>query len=344
MFGVGLGFLMRSTARRGLPFGRVYRNRMIGLAILGIVHGCLFFPGDILTIYAVTGSILYLFRDWPVRRLVRVGAALLVVQALIAPLLLLATPETPPDIVAMERAILIEGGFPEAVLFRSIGFAFIMPSFLVIQGTAALGWFCLGLAAVKSGMIDDAMHPLWRRARRWCLGPGVALGLLGAAIWQWGPPVPGVVLTVVSAPVATLGYLGLIAAVSRPPGPIMAQALKAGGSSLSIYLGQSIILSTIFSGYGLGLWSAVDRLTAVHRARRDGRAMGAAAHLAAIFRARTLRMGPATDHVSRASRLRLQSIGRYHGIGVNIAKAEKRRMFMIPFRFSPAQYGGRYRV
>jgi len=263
MFGVGLGFLMRSAARRGLPFGRVYRNRMIGLLILGIAHGCLFFPGDILTIYAVTGSILYLFRDWPVRRLVRLGAALLVLQAVIAPPLLLAAPETPPDIVAMERAILTEGGFLEAVLFRSIGFAFIMPSFLLIQGISALGWFCLGLAAVKSGMIDDAGHPLWRRARRWCLGPGVVLGLAGAAIWQLGPPVPGVVLTVASAPVATLGYLGLIAAVSRPPGPIMAKALAAGGSSLSVYLGQSIVLSTIFSGYGLGLWGAVDRLTAV---------------------------------------------------------------------------------
>jgi len=263
MFGVGLGFLMRSAARRGLPFGRLYRNRMIGLAILGIAHGCLFFPGDILTIYAVTGSILYLFRDWQVGRLVRAGAALLVVQAFIAPLLLLAAPETPPDIVAMERAILTNGGFFEAVLFRSIGFAVIMPSFLVIQGIAALGWFCLGLAAVKSGMIDDAGHPLWRRARRWCLGPGVALGLAGAAIWQWGSPVPGAVLTMVSAPVATLGYLGLIAALSRPPGPIMAKALAAGGSSLSIYLGQSILLSTIFSGYGLGLWADVDRFTAV---------------------------------------------------------------------------------
>ncbi|NBB83701.1 MAG: DUF418 domain-containing protein, partial [Alphaproteobacteria bacterium] len=28
MFGVGLGFLMRSAARRDLAFGRVYRNRM----------------------------------------------------------------------------------------------------------------------------------------------------------------------------------------------------------------------------------------------------------------------------------------------------------------------------
>jgi len=53
----------RSAARRGLPFGRVYRNRMIGLAVLGIAHGCLFFPGEILTIQAMTGSILCLFRD-----------------------------------------------------------------------------------------------------------------------------------------------------------------------------------------------------------------------------------------------------------------------------------------
>jgi uncharacterized protein len=263
MFGVGLGFLMRSASRRGLPFGRIYRNRMIGLAILGIAHGCLFFPGDILTIYAITGSVLYLFRDWPVRRLVRVGAALLVAQILIAPPLLLAAPDTPADIFAWERAILTEGGFVDAAAFRSIGFAFIMPSFLVIQGIAALGWFCLGLAAVKSGMIDDAGHPLWQRARRWCLGPGIALGLLGAAIGQWGPPVPGMVLTILAAPVATLGYLGLIAALSRAPGPVMARALAAGGSSLSIYLGQSIVLSTVFAGYGLGLWGTVDRLAAV---------------------------------------------------------------------------------
>ncbi|KPQ15454.1 MAG: uncharacterized protein HLUCCO18_12260 [Rhodobacteraceae bacterium HLUCCO18] len=263
MFGVGLGFLMRSAARRGLPFGRVYRNRMIGLLILGIAHGCLFFPGDILTIYAITGSVLYLLRDWPVRRLARVGAALLVLQVIIAPPLLLAAPETPPDIVALEREILTEGGFLDAVAFRSVGFAFFLPSFLVIQGISALGWFCLGLAAVRSGMIDNAAHPLWRRARRWCLLSGLALGLAGAALWQWGPAMPGVVMTMVAAPIATLGYLGLIAALSRPPGPVMSRALAAGGSSLSVYLGQSIILSTVFAGYGLGLWEAVDRLTAV---------------------------------------------------------------------------------
>lgn len=263
MFGVGLGFVMRSAARRDLPLGRIYRNRMIGLALLGIAHGCLFFPGDILTIYAVMGSLLYLLRDWPVRRLVQIGAALLILQSVLAPVLLRAVPQTPSEIIAMERAILTEGGFIAAVIWRSIAYAFTMPSFLLIQGVSALGWFCLGLAAVKSRMIDNRAHPLWRRARYWCLGPGVCLGLIGSAIWQWGAPELGLILTVTTAPIATLGYLGLIAYVSRRPGPIMTQALTAGGSSLSIYLGQSIILTTLFSGYGLGLWGALDRVSAV---------------------------------------------------------------------------------
>lgn len=262
MFGVGLGFLMTSAARRGVPFGRLYRNRMIGLLLLGIAHGCLFFPGDILVIYAVTGSILYLFRDWSAARLVKVGAALLVLQLIVGLPLLLAPADIPAEFLSIEEAALGQGGFIDAVIFRTVGFAFTMPPFLIIQGTSALGWFCLGLASVKSGMIGDRDHPLWARARSLCLLPGVGLGLLGSALWQWGPATTGAALTILAAPIATLGYLGLIALVSRPPGPLLSRALAAGGSSLSVYLGQSILLSSIFAAYGLGLWNTLDRAAA----------------------------------------------------------------------------------
>jgi uncharacterized protein len=262
MFGVGLGFLMRSADRQNMPFGRIYRNRMIGLVVLGIAHGCLFFPGDILVIYAATGTILFFLRNLAVKKLVKVGIVLLVLQTFVALSLFFMPSETPAEIFRFEEAAYGNGGFLDAVIFRSIGFALTMPLFLIIQGTSALGWFCLGLASVKSGMIDDAMHPLWRRARRLCLLPGVGISLLGAGLWQWGPVWPGAALTMIVAPVSTLGYLGLIAMVSRAPGPMMSRALAAGGSSLSIYLGQSILLSTVFSAYGLGLWSQVDRATA----------------------------------------------------------------------------------
>lgn len=263
MFGVGLGFLMRAAARRGAGFGRIYRNRMLGLAGLGLLHGCLFFPGDILLIYAVTGSILYAWRDWPAARLVRLGAVLLAVQILVAAPLLLALPAQPDDVAALEREFLTNGSFVQAVLFRTVGFAVTFPLFLLVQGISALGWFCLGLAAVKSGIIDEADHPLWQRARRFCLLPGVGASLGAAALIEWGDAGLGYGLLLLAAPIATLGYLGGIAALARPPGPVMAPLLAAGGSSLSIYLGQSILLTTLFSGYGLGLWDAVSRGTAV---------------------------------------------------------------------------------
>lgn len=263
MFGVGLGLLMRSAARKGQVFGKLYRNRMLGLLLLGVLHGCLFFPGDILFVYAITGSILYLMRDWEVRRLVRVGTGLLIVQVVIGTPLLLIPQDVLPEILSLEVDTLTEGSFIEAAIFRTIGFVLVLPGTLITQGTSALGWFCLGLASVKSGMIDTAEHPIWQRARRWCLFPGVALSLAGAAIWVWGPSVYGAAITISVAPLATLGYLGVIAALSRPRGPIMDRVLAAGGASLSVYLGQSIILSTVFSGYGFGLWEEVGQAVAV---------------------------------------------------------------------------------
>ena len=263
MFGVGLAFMMRSAQRRGLRFGKMYRNRMIGLLIFGLTHGCLFFPGDILVIYAIMGSILYRLRDWEADRLVRLGAGLLIAQVALGTPLLLMPSDYPPAFLALEDRVLSGDSFRDAAQFRTVGFVFTLPVALIAQGLSALGWFCLGLAAVKSGMIDNPGHPLWHRARRWCLLPGVGLSLLGAAMWQWGATVPGAALVVVAAPVTTLGYLGLIAALAQAPGPMMQRVLAAGGSSLSIYLGQSIILSTVFAGYGLDLWEEVSRATAV---------------------------------------------------------------------------------
>ena len=220
----------------------------------------LFFPGNPV-IFSITGAILYFLRDRPVRRLVWIGAVLLGAQVVVASALMLAAPETPGDIAVIEHEIMTGAGVLNTIVYRSIGFAFTLPFLLGVQGLSALGWFCLGLAAVKSGMIDASDHPLWRRARRICLVPGVAASLAAAAVWEWGNPALGAVLTVAAAPVATVGYLGLIAAVARPPGPIMAQLLVAGGSSLS-GLSSAVDPSSSFRVLGLRsrpLGTAVDR-------------------------------------------------------------------------------------
>ncbi len=214
MFGVGLAFQIRSAERRSLPFGQLYRNRMIGLFLLGFLHGCLLFPFDVLVLYSIIGAILYLMRDWSVRNLVKASIVLLTFQIIIASALFLAQ-QPMEDVARTEREIMSGGDFIDVTVFRTIAFATTLPFLLILQGFSALGWFCLGLAAVKSGLIDAPDHHLWVAARRWCLGTGVALSLLAAGIWQCGAADVGMLLTVACAPVATMGYLGLIAAVAR---------------------------------------------------------------------------------------------------------------------------------
>lgn len=259
MFGVGLGFLMRSAARNGHAFSKLYRNRMIGLFLFGVLHGCLFFPGDILLVYSVTGSILYLMRNWQPGRLTKLGAALVILPTLAFASFVSSPGEMPEDIVALERQVMTTGSLVETIGFRAIAYAVMSPFVLIFQGVAALGWFCLGLAAVKSGLIDNSDDPVWTRARRWCLVPGVGFSLLASWLLHAHGITAASAVLLIAAPVSTLGYLGAIAAISRPPGPVLSRFLAAGGSSLSVYLGQSIILSTVFSSYGLGLWDAVPR-------------------------------------------------------------------------------------
>ncbi|MDP7149633.1 MAG: DUF418 domain-containing protein [Paracoccaceae bacterium] len=271
MFGVGLGFLMQASERKGLVFGKLYRNRMIGLLLLGLAHGFLFFPGDILVTYAVFGAILYFMRNWPVKRLVWVGAIILAIQiVIVGPVTGLGIAysekygiEDEFLMLAQERAVLTGGTFWDAVAFRTTLYLTYLPLILLGQGFVVLGWFCLGLAAVKAEAIDDAEHRVWRRARRYFLVPGVLASLFGAWAWQFGDLATGMAITTSAAPVATIAYLGVIAALSRPPGPFMKKALAAGGNSLSIYLGQSIILSTVFSAYGLGLWDSLGHAEAI---------------------------------------------------------------------------------
>lgn len=259
MFGVSLGFFLRSVERRGLRAGQLYRNRLLGLLLLGLLHGVFFFSGDILVIYALMGALLFGMRNWPVRRLVWVGVTLLLVQTLLASAAFLAVPGTPVAELAFEQQVMTEGTWGEVAFYRAISFAIILPIFLVLQGVSALGWFCLGLAAIRQRLIDQPDHVVWRIARRFVLVPSLILSFVASAMWHWGDGAQGMVLTVLSAPAVTFGYLGLIAWLSMR----WQIAVGAGASSLSIYLGQSLVLSTIFAPYGFGLWGAVSFVTAL---------------------------------------------------------------------------------
>ena len=72
---------MRSSsarlARRGVDGVRLYRRRLWVLLVIGLLHMVLVWDGDILTLYALLGLLLPLFRDWSERDLLIAAAALI---------------------------------------------------------------------------------------------------------------------------------------------------------------------------------------------------------------------------------------------------------------------------
>ena len=67
----------------GLSGPQVHVRRMLVLLGFGVAHFYLIWFGDILTLYAASGLIAFLFRRLPVQRLIALGAAFLLVSMLI---------------------------------------------------------------------------------------------------------------------------------------------------------------------------------------------------------------------------------------------------------------------
>jgi uncharacterized protein len=242
-----------------------YLRRLLGLFLIGVVHGAFFFFGDILATYAILGLFMLrpVLRDWPVRKLVRSAVILLGVQALIllAALMLGVNEDASLGEYAKHSAQLyMTGGFWEVVPQRLADFAITLASCL-FYGWGLVAMFRLGLAAAKTfaeGGIAAA-RPLAQRIALLALPAGLVANAVCAVL---SVAVPGkwaliaaLVQQALFMPVLALGYLAAAALIltSRAADRIVAVLSPAGRMSLSVYVGQSVIMSLLFHGYGLGL-------------------------------------------------------------------------------------------
>ncbi|WP_427452329.1 DUF418 domain-containing protein [Litorimonas sp. WD9-15] len=278
MFGVGLAYQMQSAERRGLKFGRRYTRRILGLLILGILHVTFAFVGDILIIYAIMGAILYAYKDKTVKSLLRWGIVLISLQILLALLAVLffrgwethAADEMALTITQIEANfpryydIYSNGSFSDVMRQRWIEWV----GYLIFAGPTQmpgiLGFFVLGLATVKSGIISDPSAAIWSKARRYAFPIGMVISLYAAYLMfqveqQFSSQsFFAMAIILIGSPFATFGYLGWLAKWAAGPDTAFKTFIARGGTAtLTAYLLQSIILSFIFTGYGLGYYGDV---------------------------------------------------------------------------------------
>lgn len=294
LFGLGLAIQQRRFAAAGRPFVPFYLRRLGVLLLIGMVHAYLFWVGDILILYALLGTVLLLlFRNRrPRTLLIWAGIALLIPLALNAALFgLLALARLAPDSAALiDRAlaeqteqyraiaaaadqIYASGSFAEITRQRVRDMNFVYGTWPFIAFNV-LAMLLLGLAAGRWQIFEHIAErlPLIRRIWLW----GLIVGVLGNLLYvvagesaQRSVPSPQLLASLIGqtigAPALSLFYMCSLVLLSQhlPWQRWLRPLENVGRMAISNYLLQTVICTTLFYGYGLGLYGQIDEATGV---------------------------------------------------------------------------------
>ncbi len=302
LFGYGL-IVQRARAGAGGRWGPRIARRLIGLGVLGVLHGVLAFSGDILLTYALAGAVLValaLADDRTVRitAVVLVATSAVVTAATAAGLNALAWADGGAEGIAGDAAVTAgryrSGSFLTVTGQRAVELAIAtVAQFPLGAFTTVLGVMAAGLLAGRAGLFSRPgryRRPL-ERARAWGLAVGLVGGLVFAVVTGLlGGREPTASITTavfaatavgtLTAPFLTAGLVASVALVRhRGRGRLLRALAPAGRMALTNYLAQSAVCSLLFSGYGLGWYGRVGPLAGLALATAVFAAQGLASHL-----------------------------------------------------------------
>ena len=268
LYGYGLALQVNKAREQDAELSRRYRRRMVGLAILGIIHGVFFFPGDILVIYAIVGAIAFRSRHLETEQLLRrakwVYGIATVVWLILGVISGVAGLDVSVFVDPNELTTLANGSWTEINAIQRVTFVETFFALLFFQGPPALAFVYAGNALGRTDMLSNptAHADLAKRVLRWA-----PLGFVVAGFASWlflfGGAWVGlaVAIALASAPIVTASYLAILSLTigGKPTG--LGSVLQASGRmSLTNYILESVIVSTIAFGYGLGLFGTVGPL------------------------------------------------------------------------------------
>lgn len=264
LFGYSASFILRDNSS---PNRRRYLRRLFALFLFGLAHAVFFFIGDILITYSILGLLLLAVSrssDRVLRRWIIAATAASVILLFAIATLAFAFPDDFSTVGGLESA-LETGTFLEAAHARLIDLPGTLLALLLLQGPMAFAAFALGLQASRRKLLANPENhtQLFRRLAIWGWLIGLPLQAL-AAILQVSSTAAGeqfslagatgLFLGFATAPILTAAYIGSIALVLTRRPHFLSVMAPAGRMSLTVYIGESALLSFAFAAYGLGLF------------------------------------------------------------------------------------------
>ncbi len=292
MFGLGFWIFISRARAKGRTAGPLFLRRLFILALFGAAHAFLLWAGDILLFYAMLGLVMMLFLNRTDKTL-RVWIVLLPVLHIlfIAAFvglfsMAMSSPEAAAGITegldearlemeamaASAMEIYRTGSFTEMMEIRRQELAFAYQGFIMggVGVFYLLAVFLAGMYAGRTGWFTNIGErlPALRRYVPWMLVLGFACAIPGFLIMRGADiMVPGwhmplyLLLFIVGSPALTSAYVILLLSAfqrfGKGDGWFWPALRDTGRMSLTVYLAQSLVMTTVFYGYGLGLYGAM---------------------------------------------------------------------------------------
>jgi uncharacterized protein len=281
LFGAGmLLFAQRAAAAGWAGFG-AHLRRSGALLLLGSAHGYLLWHDDILFTYGVCALALYPLHRIGPRALLGVGLLFLAVPSvlLLATQLLLPEPSprmaqmialqwTPSDAMMAREIDALRGGWWQQMNFRvPLAWNVQFEVLLTFAFWRAGGMMLLGMALQKWRVLEGARSPAFYA---WLAGLGL---IAGFALDSYGAAesvargfahafsaYAGWQIAYWAGLLVVLGYVGLVVPLASRPRlqAVFRPLADVGRMSLTNYLLQTLICTTLFYGHGMALFMSFD--------------------------------------------------------------------------------------
>ena len=274
LFGIGIGVQRLRADAAGRPFEPAMARRLVTLLVLGALHATLLWFGDIVFVYALMGLSLCWFA-WGRRDVLAWLGALVMLPTLGLYLLQMVAavlaPNAPLDWEVASREVLVYGGgsFAEIAALRARMWGTLVGFGIFFYGPRLAGLLLLGMAIAKSPALLSPGTPAGTRLHRRVVLVALPLGLIveGVCAWtyattdHWGARALTDVVHFFGSLVLAAGYASSIALlVGHAPRALWAKPFAAvGRTAFSCYIGQSIVMTTLFYAYGFALFDQLSR-------------------------------------------------------------------------------------
>ncbi|KAA3659475.1 MAG: DUF418 domain-containing protein [Chloroflexi bacterium] len=292
LFGASVILVTGNMEKRGKSAFGFHYIRNFWLLIIGLIHSIFIWDGDILVIYAVCSFVLYWLRKLSPKWQFGLGLFIFFVPSLLnlwisttlpylqpADVQYLESYWQPDETAVSTETQLYQGTYPEQVIYRLEADTAVVPytngqgllelSLLTEFFARALGMMLVGMAFYTWGILtakrSDAFY-----IRMTQIGFGVGLPIVLVSLFQytghdWGALYSlfnGRIPNHIATPFIASGYIALIMLWSRSNtfASLRDKLAAVGRMALTNYIGQSIIGTFIFYGFGLGLFGTLSRV------------------------------------------------------------------------------------